>query len=106
MRRARCSKQKIVDIFLYYMYIARVVPSFYEADLQVRENRGTHDIVSCANRKRLSDRVLKKKKKKEKREVDYYFVLWRKCKRERARTRESSSAVERERVEWNLYIVL
>lgn len=58
--------KKIVDIFLYYMYIARVVPSFYEADLQVRENRGTHDIVSCANRKRLSDRVLKKKKKKRK----------------------------------------
>jgi len=47
MRRARYSKQKIVDIFLYYMYIARVVPLFVKPVTSVMR---THDIVFCANR--------------------------------------------------------
>lgn len=66
MRRARCSKQKIVDIFLYYMYIARVVPLFVEPITLVITTEGRTTLVSCANRGRLSGRVLKKKKKKKK----------------------------------------
>lgn len=44
MRRARCSKQKkkIVDIFLYYMYIAGR-PSFRGVSHVGDKNRETHD---------------------------------------------------------------
>lgn len=104
MRRARCSRQKIVDIFLYVYRADR--SSFRGAghfgDEKPRDAR--HSILR-KSRTIVGLRFEKKKRKKRKRGKSTIILYFGVNVNESAH--ESSSAVRGgERVEWNLYIVL
>lgn len=63
--------KKIVDIFLYYMYIARVVPLFVKPVMFVM-NRGTHDISVLRESQTVGPRF-EERKIEEKRESRLLF---------------------------------